>query len=190
VRRKEVRRLWKELAIALERVRNPQPSQVPDDIYKNAVMALMLSGKLPKDEKRREAVIKAFKDAVDSRKGLIERYYMLESMCSDTGHAINVVDELIEKLMEDVYALREAYGSGYVRLKTVKGKNKKRYVYPVYTTLPDRKDIYLSKGVLRKIKDVRMLKRLRRALLRKNIEVCREADHMREAIRINLGPII
>jgi len=185
-RDKEINRLWKELFEVLERLKNPQPPQIPNDLFSNLPLTYLAG--LPEEEKKREVVINIIKEAINSRRSLVESYYSLDYMCSLSGEAISIIDKLIDKLLEDVKALRKAYGEGYITLKPVRDRKKRKYVYPVYIT--KERHIYLPKGFTWKLKRVRKLKKLRKTLMGLNVNACREADYMREAIRSNIGPII
>jgi len=169
--RRRVLSLLKELDGALARLKKPPKPRMP----------------LVENIERIEPP--ELREAVERNIAYIKYYYEMDNLCTLTLHALGVIDDLLEELEQPVQKLKEEYGPGYIRLKTVRNSRGKKYTYLVYTVYAPRRDIYLPKNMYDELLLAKKLKKLRRRLLSESENVCNEASRAKAYISRYVIPI-
>lgn len=170
-----VRELWLELREAINNLGRPPSIEVNvEEVANRVFLKVALKNKRVKPEALREII----RESVERNWGYIQLYYEFNEWCNRIEEALATARELEHELRKPIEELAKAYGPGYLRLKTIKAKGK-RYVYPVYRARESKRDIYLSKGYITRIRRLRLVKRIIRELNARAIEVCREAENTR-----------
>jgi len=167
--RRRVTSLLKELDGALARLKKPPKPRMP------------LVENIEPPELR---------EAVERNLVYIKYYYEMDNLCTLTLHALGVIEDLLEELEQPMQKLKEEYGPGYIRLKTVRNSRGKKYAYLVYTVYEPRRDIYLPRNLYDELLLAKKLKKLRRRLLSESENVCNEASRAKAYISKYVIPIL
>jgi len=170
--RRRVTSLLKELDRALARLKKPPKPRMP----------------LIENIERIEPP--ELREAVERNIAYIKHYYEMDNLCTLTMQALDVIEDLLEELAQPMQKLREEYGPGYTRLKTVRNSRGKKYVYLVYTVYEPRRDIYLPRNLYDELLLAKKLKKLRRRLLSESENVCNEASRVKTYISRYVIPIL
>jgi len=169
---------WVELKRLLREVEKPpSPPSIEvnvEEVANRVFLKVALKNKRVKPEALREII----RESVERNWGYIQLYYEFNEWCNRIEEALARARELEHELKGYFEELAKAYGSGYPVLKTVKAKGR-RYTYPVYRVIGSKRDIYLSKGYVTRIRRLLELKRVVRELNARAIEVCREVENTR-----------
>jgi len=172
--------LWTRLREVLRALEKPPkaPGVDVDELANAVFLRVSLEEKRAGPEKLRAKI----REDVERNLVYIRRYYGLERRCSAIEEALNIAEELEGLLKRPVKELARAYGKGYLVLKVTKVKGR-RYVYPAYRVTESKRDIYLSKSYIFKIKRLREVKEVIRKLKARAAKVCRDAEHMRDYLK-------
>jgi len=180
--RKE-KELWIRLREALRALEKPSRPEVGVEVNVEGLASAVFLRALKRDKRASpEKLSVKTREDIERNLSYIRRYYVLERRCSEIGVALNIAEGLEELLKRPVKELARAYGPGYLVLKTVKAKGR-RYVYPAYRPRGSKRDIYLSKSYIFRIKRLREVKEIIRKLKARAAKVCGEAEHMRDYLK-------
>jgi len=178
--RRREKELWTRLREALRALK--KPPRAPEVDVEGLANAVLLRAALGDKRASPEKLRAIIREAIERNLVYIRRYYALERRCSAIGGALNIAEELEELLKKPVKELERAYGPGYLKLKVTKVKGR-TYVYPLYRVTGSKRDIYLSKSYIFKIKRLREVKEVIRKLKARAAKVCRDAEHMRDYLK-------